>query len=227
MKSYFITGTDTNVGKTYVVASIAAALIKLNVNVGVMKPLAAGLIKPHDTLSDIQIIANSAKVKDDLKLINPLFFPANLSPYAFVKKYNTTININLILNSFKKLCSVHDILLVEGIGGIMTPILKNYFVVDLIKDLNLEAIIISDTKLGTLNHTIMTCASCIKHNVKIKGIMINNFTLNHYDANELKNHLEELTHIKVIGIIPNKKLNLTSNAEHIIKNINLKSIFKI
>ena len=226
MKSYFITGTDTNVGKTYVVANIASALRKLNINVGVMKPFAAGLLKPSDPLSDIKIISDAANVQDDLKFICPFFFHANSSPYAFMKKNKTKINLKLVTNSFHKLRSIHDVLLVEGIGGIMTPILKNYFVIDLINELNLEAIIVSDTKLGTLNHTIMTCALCKKYNIKIKGIIINNLTLD-YNINELKNYLEELTNTPIIGVIPNKKLNSMLYSNYIIKHMDLKSIFEI
>lgn len=226
MKSYFITGTDTNVGKTYVVANIAFALTKLNINVGVMKPFAAGLLKPNDPLNDIKIISDAANVQDDLKLICPFFFQANSSPYAFMKKHKIKINLKLVTNSFHKLHSIHDILLVEGIGGIMTPILKNYFVIDLINELNLDAIIISDTKLGTLNHTIMTCELCKKYNIKIKGIIINNLTLD-YNVNELKNYLEELTNTPIIGMLPNKKLNSMLSSNYIIQHMDLKSIFEI
>src|SRR3989304_3652136 len=116
LKSYFITGTDTDVGKTYVTAGIAAAMQNLGLE----------------------------------------------------------IDIKIVLNSFKKLSTMHDVLLVEGIGGIMTPILKNYFVTNLIKEMDLETIIVASSRIGTVNHIIMTIKMCQNYGIKVGGIIINN-----------------------------------------------------
>jgi len=84
----------------------------------------------------------------------------------------------------------------------MTPILKNYFVTDLIKDMKLDTIIVTRTKVGTVNHTIMTCNMCKKYKIPVKGIIINNFDDDGYKIKELKRDLEDLTNYSVLGSIP-------------------------
>jgi len=226
MKSYFIAGTDTDVGKTYVTAGIARYLKLEGHDVGIMKPYAAGLQKNQPYKSqDVEILANAAKVNDSDELINPYFFTIPASPFTAAKQLQITIDNNLVLESFKKLSSLHEIMLVEGMGGILTPIFKNYFVTNLIHDLDLDTIIVTRTRIGTVNHTLLTCKICEKFNVSIKGIIINDFDSAGYDANNLKNDLEELTNIPVLGIIPKvDSFDVNNMAKIISKNISLKDL---
>ncbi len=163
MKSYFIAGTDTDVGKTYVTAGIARYCKLEGYDVGIMKPYAAGLHKNQPYKSkDVEILANAAKVSDSDELINPYFFTIPASPFTAAKQLQISIDNDLVLESFKKLSSLHEIMLVEGMGGILTPIFKNYFVTNLIHDLGLDTIIVTRTRIGTVNHTLLTCKICEK-----------------------------------------------------------------
>ena len=203
MNSLFITGTDTDVGKTYVSAGFAVTLRKMGIDVGIMKPFAAGIAQKIGFKSeDVEILANAAQVSDPEILLNPQFFSITASPYTALKNLKIKPNIGLILNSFKKLSKLHSMMLVEGIGGIMTPILQDYFVTNLIKDMKLPTIIVTRTKVGTINHTIMTCKMCEKYKIPIKGIVINNFDVKGYDVKDLKRDLENLTNVPVLGSIP-------------------------
>jgi len=203
LKSLFITGTDTDVGKTYVTAGLAVTLRKMGVDIGIMKPFAAGTAQKTGFKSeDVEILANAAQVNDSELLLNPQFFPIAASPYTALKNLKIKPNIKLIMEQFKKLSKLHSMLLVEGMGGIMTPILKNYFVSDLIKDMKLSTIITTRTKVGTINHTIMTCKMCEKYKIPVRGIIINDFDTDGYNVKELKRDLEDLTSFPVIGIIP-------------------------
>ena len=203
LKSLFITGTDTDVGKTYVTAGLAVSLRKMNVDVGIMKPFAAGTAQKTGFKSeDVEILARAAHVNDPEMLLNPQFFPIAASPYTALKNLKIKPNVKLVLNRFKKLSKLHSMLLIEGMGGIMTPILKNYFVTDLIKDMKIETIIVTRTKVGTVNHTIMTCKMCEKYKIPVKGIIINNFDADGYRVKELKRDLEDLTTFPVLGSIP-------------------------
>ena len=120
LKSLFITGTDTDVGKTYITAGLAVALRKMDVDVGVMKPFAAGTAQKKGYKSeDVEILARASKTTDPENLVNPQFFPIPASPYTAWKNLKTKPKISTILTSFKKLSKLHDMILVEGMGGIM------------------------------------------------------------------------------------------------------------
>jgi len=226
LNSIFITGTDTDVGKTYVTTGLAVTLRKMKIDVGVMKPFAAGTAQKTGFKSeDVEILANAAQVNDPEMLLNPQFFPIVASPYTALKNLKIKPNIKLILNRFKKLSKIHSMLLVEGMGGIMTPILQDYFVTNLIKDMKLSTIIVTRTKIGTVNHTVMTCKMCEKYKIPVKGIIINNFDTNGYNVKELKRDLENLTNIQVLGSIPFiDDMSDTSLYRVFKKNIDFKSL---
>ncbi len=226
MKSYFITGTDTDVGKTIIAAGMARAFSDMGINVGIMKPFAAGKKQTSDFQSeDTQILAKAARITEPESLLTPQFFPIPASPYTAAQNLGITVNLDLVLDSYKKLSEKHDVMLIEGMGGLMTPILKNYFVSDLIGDMNSEAIIVSRSRIGTVNHTVMTTKLCSQYNISVKGIIINNFDYEGYAVSELKRDFEDLTSLRVLGIIPHLDDLSIENVAKIINNeIDLKSL---
>jgi len=227
LKSLFITGTDTDVGKTYITAGLAVVLRKMNVDVGVMKPFAAGIAEKKGYKSeDIKILSRAAKVCDPENLVNPQFFPIPASPYTVWKKLKTKPKVSTILSSFKKLTKLHDMLLVEGMGGIMTPILKDYYITNLIKAMKIPAVIVTKSKIGTVNHTIMTVKMCEKYKIPVKGIIINDFDKG-YPVKGLTRDLQNLTGVPVLGSIPFiTDMSDTSLNQIFKKNLNLKLLMK-
>ena len=142
MNSFFVTGTDTDVGKTCVSAALSKHLRDNDVDVGVMKPFASGYKATPDSVSeDVQILMKYSGANDPIHLVNPYYFEIPTSPYDASKQLNLEIDISKVIESYKQLASIHDVVIVEGIGGIMTPISKNYFVSDLISDLKLSSFI--------------------------------------------------------------------------------------
>ena len=228
MKSYFITGTDTDVGKTFVTAGLASSMKKMGINIGIMKPFAAGTIDNNGYKSnDVNLLLEAAQITDEEQLVNPYFFPIPASPFTAMQNLSVSIDVEIVLNNFKKLARLHDVLLVEGIGGIMTPILKNYFVTNLIKEMNLETIVVTSSRIGTINHTIMTIKMCQEFGIKIRGIIINNVNLTGYPVNDLKRDIEELTRNSVLGSIPySKNWNLDNISEIISNKINVRSLLE-
>jgi len=228
LKSIFITGTDTDVGKTYITAGLAVTLRKIGVDVGIMKPFAAGTPQKKGFKSeDVEILANAAQVNDSESLLNPQYFPIPASPYTAWKNLKIRPKVNSILSSFNKLSKIHSMMLVEGMGGIMTPILKDYFVTDLIKSMKIPAILVTRTKVGTINHTIMTVKMCEKYKIPIKGIIINDFDSDGYKPKELTRDLKNLTGVPVLGTIPFVK-DLSDGSLYRIfkKNLDLKLLLK-
>lgn len=228
LKSLFVTGTDTDVGKTYVTAGLAVTLRKLGIDVGVMKPFAAGTAQKRGFKSeDVEILTRASQANDPENLINPQFFPISASPYTAWKNLKTKPKVSTILSSFRKLSKLHTMTLVEGMGGIMTPILKSYFVADLIKDMKIPAVLVTRTKVGTVNHTVMTVQMCQKYKIPLKGIVINDFDSDGYKVKELTRDLKNLTNIPVLGSIPFiKDMSDTSLYRIFKKSLNMKLILK-
>jgi dethiobiotin synthetase len=228
LKSFFITGTDTDIGKTYVTAGLGITLRKMGVDVGVMKPFAAGTPQKKGFKSeDVEILSDAAQVNDPENLVNPQFFPIPASPYTAWKNLKIKPKISSILTGFKKLSKLHDMILVEGMGGIMTPILKDYFIANLIKDMGISAVIVASSRVGTINHTIMTVRMCEKYKIPIKGIIINDSDSDGYKVAELTRDLKNLLGVPVLGSIPFID-NLHDSSLHKIfkKNLNLKLLLK-
>ena len=226
MKPLFITATDTDIGKTYVCAGLAHSLKKLDIDVGIMKPFACGVKqKTGFSSNDLTILSKAAMVNDAEELLNPFFFPIPASPYTAAKNFGVKIDINYLMKCFRKLDKIHDVMLVEGIGGIMTPILKDYAIIDLIKDLEANTIIVTSSKIGTINHTIMTCDMCKNMKIPVKGLIINNFDSTGYPVSDLERDLSALTDLPVLCSLPHmQKFNLNDYAKMIENKMDLLSL---
>jgi len=226
MKPLFITATDTDIGKTYVCAGLAHSLKKLDIDVGIMKPFACGVKqKTGFSSNDLTILSKAAMVNDAEELLNPFFFPIPASPYTAAKNFGVKIDINYLMKCFRKLDKIHDVVLVEGIGGIMTPILKEYAIIDLIKDLDANTIIVTSSKIGTINHTILTCNMCKNMKISVKGLIINNFDSTGYPVSDLERDLSALTDLPVLCSLPHMpKFNLNDYAKMIENKMDLLSL---
>ena len=228
MKSYFITGTDTGVGKTHITATLAACIKKLGINVGVMKPVATGMPqKSGFKSSDVSLLCHACGVDDSEDLVNPIFMPIPSSPYDASKMLNIEFKPEIIFEKFEKLKQKYEMLLVEGIGGIMTPLSKDFFVADMIKKMQLETIIVTRSTLGTLNHTMMTVNTCRDYEIPVKGIIINNY--DEKGSPVEKNSpltIHEITKIPILGIIPFVRdyQNVEMMIPFVEKNVDLRSL---
>ena len=225
MGSLFITGTDTDVGKTCVTAGLAVSFKNMGINVGIMKPFATGAAqKGRYASKDVTILSDAAGTKDAEILVNPQFFPIPASPYTACKNLKSKPRLDVVMSSFEKLQELHDIILVEGIGGLMTPIHKEYFVADLIKEMNIPAVIVVKSRIGTINHTIMTCESCKKFKIPVRGIIINSFG-GGYPASDLAEDLLDLTGVEILGTVPHIRDKSNDSLYHIFqKNIDLQRL---
>ena len=216
MNSFFVTGTDTDVGKTCVSAAIAKHLRDNGVDVGVMKPFASGYKATADSVSgDVEILMKYSGAKDPIGLVNPYYFEIPTSPYDACKQLNLEIDISRVIDSYKQLVSIHDVVIVEGIGGILTPISKNYFVSDLISDLQLSSIIVTGSKIGTVNHLMLTYEHAQQKKLKLKGFVVNQNISTGYELSNLKHQIFGLTGHKVFGAIPyHESFNIESYVEN-------------
>ena len=231
MNSFFVTGTDTDVGKTCVSAALAKHFRDNDVDVGVMKPFASGYkVTPDSVSADVEILMKYSGVTDSIDLVNPYYFEIPTSPYDASKQLNLEIDISKVIESYNQLSSIHDIVIVEGIGGIMTPISRNYFVSDLISDLQLSSFIVTGSKIGAVNHFMLTYEHARQKNLNLKGFLINQNVSDGYELSNLKHQIFGLTGKKVFGAIPfNPSFTIESYVENFpnfvdISNLGLENI---
>ncbi|MBC7190703.1 dethiobiotin synthase, partial [Candidatus Aerophobetes bacterium] len=149
---YFITGTDTGVGKTIVTSAILRSFIKKGLKVGAMKVIETGCLNKDGILlpSDGMLLRDMAEMNDSLDLITPIKLENPLSPLVASRIEEIEVDIERIFRAFETLQKKYDYLLVEGVGGLMVPLNKEekkksmfYFVRDLIKDMGLPVILVT------------------------------------------------------------------------------------
>ena len=210
-KGIFIIGIDTEIGKTTIAAGLSNLLFRKGIEIGVMKPFATGIKRYSKDFKslDTKMLKNASGNKDNDNIINPYFYSMPTAPYLAKKilKLNENIDIEEILNKYKEIEMRHDFTIVEGIGGLMVPLSKDFSVADLASIINIPIILITSNRIGSINHIIMTSRLAILYKLKIKGIIINNkckFLETYYKliTNSLPRVVEELTQCKVLATIP-------------------------
>jgi adenosylmethionine-8-amino-7-oxononanoate aminotransferase len=196
-KAIFMTGTDTNVGKTTAALVIGLLLQKRNIHVGVMKPFqCAG--------EDAAFLKKKLSLRDALKDINPYFAKEPLSPHLAFSRQKTKISLSRIRTCFEKLKARYDVVLVEGAGGLLAPIQDNYLMADLARELDLEVLIVSRLSLGTINHTLLTINQARTLGLKVCGVVFNQGQNSSQGLAEKTNPLaiRKFGRVNILGTIP-------------------------
>ena len=175
MKSIFVTGTDTGVGKTIISSGIAAYLsTRKGLDVGVMKPFESGIETTGERkCGDTWTLKEASGSEDTVNEINPYLFKAPLAPEAAASLEKAVIDMELVTSAYNKLAARHDVVIVEGAGGLLVPITDGFFYADLIRVWNIPVIVVSRLTLGTINHTLLTCGHLRSMGVKVIGVVLN------------------------------------------------------
>jgi len=205
MKTIFITGTDTGVGKTAVACSLAAYLsLKEGRDVGVMKPFeSGGEGSEQDMTGDAWALKAASGSPDDIRDINPYNFKAPLAPEVAAMRENADIDISRVMSVYRKLCARHDVVIVEGAGGILVPISQGYFYSDLMADMGAPVVIVARLTLGTINHTLLSCHYLKAIGVTVSGVILNDMTGEKDVASETNPALlEKYLKVPLLGIFP-------------------------
>lgn len=164
--NYFITGTDTNVGKTYVTKLIIESLRAEGKYAVGFKPISCG------DREDATLLA-AASGNLPLDEVNPLHFPSPVAPHVAALLENKTIDPREVIASYETIAGKYDPILVEGAGGWEVPITRDYFISDLAKDLNLPVILVAANRLGALNHILLTLSAIKAKGLTCAGIILN------------------------------------------------------
>ncbi len=206
MKSLFVTGTDTGVGKTIVTACLIAVFKKYHINVGVMKPIETGIDSKCSSSanSDALFLMEAAGSEDSLAEVSPIRLKLSTSPYQAALLENRDLDIASIVENYHRLSARHDCMLVEGIGGLLVPITKSYCIEDLICELELPVIVVARNQIGTLNHTLLTLRAAKQKGISVCGVILNQTSPE--EPTEIERGqaeiLQELTGVPVLGLCP-------------------------
>ena len=213
-KPIFITATDTGVGKTVTTLVLGTLLKAKGIKVGVMKPVqCAG--------DDALFLKKNLGLQDDISLINPFYAPEPLSPHLAFRRAKIKFDQKKIKACLKELKNRHEIVLIEGAGGLMVPLTDHYYMADLIADLKAEIIIVARLGLGTINHTLLTIREAQRRKLKIKGIIYCQTKPAKKGIPESSNpkEIEQLSGTKNLGTIPYLKQltpkNILKKCQHL------------
>ena len=209
-KALFITGTGTDVGKTYVSALIAKQLKDDGLNIGYYKAALSGSNEITD--SDAWYVKEKANLTDSYDEMVSYTYKHAYSPHLASQIEGNPVEMKVIKEAYKDISKRHDYMIVEGSGGIICPIRyddnKKIFLEDIIKQLNIPSIIIADAGLGTINSTVLTIEYMRNKNLKINGIILNRFEITNKMHDDNKKMIEDMTGVKIIGVVMDGILKL-------------------
>lgn len=186
MKTFFITGTDTEIGKTYSTCLLANALAEKNNQVVCFKPVAAGaeLIDDIWKNDDALALLQASNVTLNYTQVNPFCFKEAIAPHIAAEVNQQTVTINDIVASFKSLPQT-DYCLVEGAGGFLVPLNGEQSFADIPKALDAQVILVVGMRLGCINHALLTAQAIGQRGLKLAGWIANQIDpeMNNYGEN--------------------------------------------
>lgn len=191
--SFFITGTDTGAGKTWIARHLIASLRAAGVDAVGYKPVACGDRDDGKRLAE----ASGGLALD---VVNPLWFKTPVSPYVAGMLENRTLDPALLVKGFLELSERHRIVLVEGVGGWEVPLAPGCFVSDLAVVLGLPVIVVVGNRLGALNHAILTVRAIQARGLACAGLVVNQ-TVDEFDSAMITNRglFAEFTGVPVLA----------------------------
>ncbi len=175
-RGYFVIGTDTGIGKTYVSSLIYKGIKELEG--GYYKPIQSGCIDKNGTLiaPDVEFVCNMAGTDYDTTMVT-YTLEAEVSPHLASELENIEIDISKILQAWEELKNRYKYVIVEGAGGLYVPLIRDrFYIFDLIKKLDLPVILVCSSRVGAINHSMLTIDTLKKLGIEIQGLVFNNVT---------------------------------------------------
>ena len=212
-RNFFVTGTDTGVGKTHVTALLLAELRRRGIPAAAFKPLACGRGGRHDA----EIYAALMDHEQPLDAINPIFLRDPLAPSVAAKREGVAIDLKKVFAAYQRLADRYPVVLVEGAGGLLVPIFSRchsgpYFMADLAKRLRLPLVIVARLGLGTINHTLLTVRQARSMGLTVTGVVLNDLAGGRHGLAEKTNvqEIPDLCGAPLLGVVPHGKSGCTT-----------------
>lgn len=179
-QAFFVTGTDTGVGKTYVACKLIKDYVAQGYQVIGMKPVAAGceLVDGAWVNDDVLKLEAASNVQAPRELTNPYSFKEAIAPHIAAEKAGVEIEVKVIQQAFKQLVEMADVVIVEGAGGFLVPLNGTQSMADLAASLNISIILVVGMKLGCINHSLLTVEAIKARNLNLHGWVANQLDQN-------------------------------------------------
>lgn len=219
----FVTGSDTDVGKSYVSGGICRELLNHNETVGYLKPFQSGVIE--GVLSDADKIQTLGK---DIITKNSYITNTPSTPLISAEIDNVEFDLAKVTADYEILKKNCQNVIVEGSGGIYVPVKKGVLMIDIIKRLNIPALIVARPDLGTINHTLMTIDCLINNDIKVLGVVISDYPDKTTDPvlTRVKEMIELFSNnVKVLDIIKHNQKDFSLVTSKIIENLSMHCCF--
>lgn len=174
-KGFFITGTDTDIGKTVVSGGILSLLNQSGFAACGFKPLASGCLKVGNALisEDGRFLHTFSCSGIPLAQVSPVCFFDSITPLAAAGKTNQPIQWDIIAHALNSIQSPSTSIVVEGVGGVYAPLDDHYTVLDMMVELQLPVVVVAQNKIGTINHTLLTVNACLQAGLSVAAVVIN------------------------------------------------------
>jgi dethiobiotin synthetase len=178
MKGIFITGTDTNIGKTYIACKIAAELTAQKIHVVPRKPVESGcpLINGELIPDDALKLSRASQSKQTLETICPYRFEEAISPARAAQLNNQNITLQQLTQACTTQLNHNNFLLIEGAGGFYSPMANKTLNADLAKKVNLPILLVTEDRIGCINQVLLCLQAIQQHNLTVSAIVLNNIT---------------------------------------------------
>jgi dethiobiotin synthetase len=205
----FVTGTDTNVGKTVIAGAIADWFRRRGARVGVSKPCATGCERRREGLvsADAEFLAACADARFPLDVICPQRYAEPLAPAVAAERAKEPLDWDAVGWSLASIERGSDVLIVEGVGGVNVPLDERHTVLDLAQWLRLPAVVVARAGLGTINHTLLTVNALRAAGVAVAGVVVNRYPPDTADVAEETNPraIERWGNVPVLCLVPDEQ----------------------
>ncbi len=202
--SYFITGTDTEIGKTTVSCALVRNLVGKGLRVAVMKPVAAGASQLDGIWhnEDVDALMHASNMNLPVSLVSPFLLRTPIAPHLAAVLDKRVIDLPHILSCYREISRCADAVIVEGVGGFCVPFSESTSSADLAVQLNLPVILVVGLKLGCINHALLTAEAIRARNLKLAGWIANRIEPDMPFGNENVRTLESRLNAPRLGTIP-------------------------
>jgi dethiobiotin synthetase len=205
---FFITGTDTGVGKTVIAAALILALKSRGVRACGMKPIETGCRRVGTVLRppDGMFLKELARMEEPLSTVTPCCYETPAAPLVAAEMEERPVDLDIIRERFELLTRAYDAVVVEGAGGVLVPITRDYAMIDLIRELDLPVLVVARYSLGTINHTLLTISELRREDANVAGIIMNAASPSADTVAERTNaaYLQRLTRVPIVGQFPHQ-----------------------